>query len=103
MKRLIEQNFHMRQNLIFILGLCLCLYFGYHTLQGERSLPHLLSLGKSIEKQEAQLSALKAQREALEQKVVMLRPGSIDPDFLEERARLVLGFVKDEEYIVVRN
>ena len=103
MKRLLEQQFLIRKNLLFILGLCLSLYFSYHTLQGDRSLPHLMSLYKSIDTKNVALDVVKAEREALERHVVMLRPQSLNGDFLEERARLVLGISAADEMIIVQN
>ena len=103
MKRLLEQQFLIRKNLLFILGLCLTLYFSYHTLQGNRSLPHLMSVNNSIEAKSLELAALEGRRSALEARVVMLRPQSVNADFLEERARLVLGVSADDETIIVQN
>lgn len=41
------------------------------------------------------------ERVALEERVVRLRPASLDPDFLEERAAIVLGFYRPEEQIIL--
>ncbi len=103
MRRLLEQQFHIRKNLLFILGLCLSLYFSYHTLQGDRSLPHLLSLNKAIEAKQGTYEALQAERAEVESRVVMLRPQSVNRDFLEERARVVLGMSREDETIIVQN
>lgn len=50
-----------------------------------------------------ELAALEGRRSALEARVVMLRPQSVNADFLEERARLVLGVSADDETIIVQN
>ena len=103
MKRLLEQQLHIRKNLLFILGLCLSLYFSYHTLQGDRSLPYLISLDGAIESKQAAYEALLAERAEVESRVVMLRPQSVNRDFLEERARVVLGMSREDETIIVQN
>lgn len=103
MKRLFEQNFLIRKNLLFILGVCLCLYFVYHTLQGERSVTYLMALNQKIEQKAERYAALKTERESIEQKVVMLRPSSLNIDFLEERARIVLGYGVSGETVIVQN
>ena len=46
---------------------------------------------------QADLDGLQVQRGAIEEDVVMLRPGSIDRDLLEERARVVLGLRYENE------
>lgn len=89
--------------MIFMIGLCLCVYFTYHAFQGERSYIRLLSLNANIESTQNELSTLQTKRENLEQKVVMMRPGSINKDLLEERARAVLGFYHPDEVAVVTN
>lgn len=61
----------------------------------------LLSLNKTIENTQTEYERIKSEKEALEKKVVMLRPSSIDKDLLEERARAVLGYKSPGEWAVV--
>ena len=101
MRRLIEQKYFFRQNLIVFIGVCLSLYFCYPLIAGERSYLRLISLNYQISSTEKQYTQEKAKREALEQKVVMMRPGNVNRDLLEEQARSVLGFhYKDEKVII---
>jgi cell division protein FtsB len=44
---------------------------------------------------------LDAQRAELERKVKLLRPDSLDPDMLEERAREVLNYTREDEVVVM--
>lgn len=101
MKRLIDQRYTVRRNILTIVGLCLCAYFAWHVIGGERSLSRLMILERQIEQTEHTLAATRAEREALEMRVARLRPGSIDPDLLEERARVLLGYVRPDEHIVI--
>lgn len=101
MKRLIEQRYVVRQNFLTIIGLCLCVYFSYHIGMGERSAFRLMSLERSIDKTNAEFEATRAKRNLLEARVTKLRPGSIDPDLLEERARTVLGYARPDEHVVI--
>ncbi len=103
MNKLYQQRFVIRQNLIFLIGVCLTVYFSYHTIQGNRSYLRLMSLGTVISKTQNEYDALRAEREAIEEKVVMMRPGSINRDLLEERARLVLGYRHPDEKTIVAN
>ena len=47
------------------------------------------------------LSLETERRNLLEHRVVLLRPGSIDPDLLEERARLLLNFGRPDDVIIL--
>lgn len=97
MKRLLEQRYLVRKNLVTLIGMGLFMYFSYHLVQGERSYIRYLSLSQSVSALATETSALKTERESLETKVSMMRPGSINRDLLEERARVVLGFRRDGE------
>lgn len=101
MKRLIEQRYVVRQNILTIIGLCLCAYFTYHVVMGERSTFRFGSLETSITRTTAEYEQTRTKREQLESRVIKLRPGSIDPDLLEERARIVLGFAREDEHVVI--
>ncbi|MCB1651393.1 MAG: septum formation initiator family protein [Alphaproteobacteria bacterium] len=93
----------LQGNLLAVIGLCLSIYFCYHALQGERSVVRLLMVEKNI----ATLSTIEdktiAEREVLEKKVSMMRPGSIDSDLLEERVRMVLGYGQNDEHVILSN
>ena len=102
MRQLLEHNDLVRKNLLTLVGLGLCFYFSYHLLQGERSYFRLLSLEQNIADMKIKNEKLKADHQALESRVSMLRSGSIDKDLLEERARIVLGYRnKGEKDIMV--
>lgn len=61
----------------------------------------------TLERQVAEITQthdrLASERQALEKKVTMMRPGSINKDLLEERARYVLGYSYDDERIILSN
>ncbi len=101
MRKLIDQRYVVRQNIIAVIGVCLSVYFSYHLIAGERSYLRLLSLQNQIAQSEEVLSKTRQSREALEQKVVMMRPGSISRDLLEEQARSKLGFRYPGEKTVI--
>lgn len=103
MNRLLAHRYVLRKNLISLIGVCLCFYFIYHAVQGNRSVIRLTSLNKSIATMSQKYDSLQAERIALETKVKMLRPGSVNRDLLEERARLVLGYKHPDEVIILRN
>lgn len=103
MKRLIEQRYTLKQNILTIIGMCLCLYFSYHLLFGTRSYLSLVILDRNTERLAASYDDLRAERETLESRVRKLRPDSLDRDLLEEQARFVLGYGYPEERIILQD
>ena len=97
MNKLLQHRSLIRENIVVLVGLCLCFYFSYHAVQGERSFIRLLSLDRSIVMLEKDHKAIEADRIVLEQKVHAMRPGSISKDLLEERVREVLGYRHPDE------
>ncbi len=75
-------------------------YFIYHSIQGERGILSMIRLKQKLELAKAELNLLASQREALERRVYLLRPDSLDLDLLEERARAVLNFAHNDEVII---
>lgn len=89
-----------RHNVVLIIGLLLCVYFSYHLIQGNRSLVRLVQAQKEIVVSQGQLDMIVAQRSAVETKVKMMRPGSVDRDLLGERIQSVLGYASPEDLVV---
>lgn len=80
--------------------LLMVVYLGFQALTGERG---LLSGGERdalLERREAQLVRIEAERQDLEVRVRYLRTDSLSRDLLEERARVVLGFADPRDYVV---
>ena len=97
MKRLLEQRYLVRKNLVTLIGMDLFMYFSYHLVQGERSYIRYISLNQSITGLAQESTEMQKKRQDLENKVAMMRPGSINRDLLEERARVVLGLRREGE------
>lgn len=103
MKRFIEKRYILRRNMMAVIGICLSFYFCYHLIAGQRGYFRLISLESRIADVSSEYETLKNEREAVEKKVVMMRPGTIDRDLLEERVRYVLGYTYDNEVILLQN
>jgi cell division protein FtsB len=97
------RSFIIKQNLLVIIGICLFCYFSWHIVTGKRSYTRLVYLNNNIEKISEEYNRMHEERIEIENKVVKLRPGSIDPDLLEERARYVLGYVHPDDYMLIRS
>lgn len=79
----------------------LFLYFAYHLVHGDRGYFAWKGLEEKLKIAESTYEKTLAERKALENRVKMLRPDSIDLDLLDERARAVLGFVKPSEVVIL--
>ncbi len=72
----------------------------YHSIEGDRGLVAYLRLTEQIQPARSQLTEVVAQRKALEQRVGLLRPNQLDPDMLDERARLLLNLARPDEIVI---
>ena len=89
------------QFLVTSLCFLLFFYFAYHLAHGDRGYFAWKGLEKKLAAAEDNYDRKLAEREALENRVKLLRPDSLDLDMLDERARVVLGFVKPDEKVVI--
>ncbi|MGH6933344.1 MAG: FtsB family cell division protein [Dongiaceae bacterium] len=61
-------------------------------------------LSHQLDESQAALAELTDERRAVEHRVTLLRPESLDPDMLEERARVMLNFGEpDDRLIIIKN
>lgn len=89
-----------RQITLPVLGACVAGYFVYHGVQGDRGIIAWLVLNQQIREAGAAQGELAAERATLERRVALLRPDSLDPDLLEERARVMLNFAHADELVI---
>ena len=85
--------------LLFAYGLAI--YFGYHAVVGSRGLLAWRQLNQDIAATEQELAAVRAERQALEEKVRRLRPDSLDPDLIDELARRHLSLAGPLDVIIL--
>lgn len=83
------------------LGACAAAYFAYHTVQGDRGLMAWWQLRHDIVEAEETLRRVQGQRIIMEHRAALLRPDGLDPDILEERARLMLGVGHQDERLIL--
>ncbi len=84
-----------------VLGLCALAYFAYHGVYGDRGFISYTSLQVALADARAAQTVGGAERGRLEQRVSLLRARHLDPDMLEERARVVLNYVRDDEVVIL--
>ena len=84
-----------------VIGISVVAYFAFHAVQGDRGLIALGKLHQDVEHLQAQVLDAREERMKLERKVYALRAESLDPDLLEERARVLLGYGRGDEVVVI--
>ena len=89
------------QFLVSALGVCVVAYFLYHTVEGDRGWFAQVRLQNEVDAAQARLTTLQAEREALDRRVRLMRPESLDPDLLEEEARKTLNYSKPNELVIL--
>ena len=85
-----------------VIGISLTGYFFYNLVEGEHGLLRWLSLTREISVENANLEAVRAQREALDLKISDLKPDHLDPDLLDERVRATLNLVAPDEIVIMQ-
>jgi len=88
-----------------IVGPVLCLvlvgYFAYHLVNGERGFIALLQLDQQLQEAKANAAILAKERTEVDSRVTLMRPDQLDPDMLEERARLMLSVGHPDEVVIL--
>ncbi|HLD95677.1 MAG TPA: septum formation initiator family protein [Alphaproteobacteria bacterium] len=92
-----ELNSYFKKAIGPLIGGCLIFYFVYHLLNGDRGVFSWRRLELKVKEAERVRDDLNAQKQLLDTKVNLLRPDSLDPDLLEQRAKEVLGFKHESE------
>ena len=86
-----------------LIGSLLVAYFAFHAVEGDRGIRAWQRLDGEVAEARAVRDRLAGEQAALDRRVAMLRPESLDSDLLEERARLILGYVPSNAVILGRS
>jgi cell division protein FtsB len=84
-----------------MLGVSAVIYFAYHAVNGERGLMAWLELKDRVAAAEAAAETVGFQRRRIETWVRLLHPESLDPDLLEERARVMLNYAHSGDIVIL--
>jgi cell division protein FtsB len=98
-----REPMRLRQALIPLVCVIVLSYFAYHAVYGRHGFIAWLSLQNSVDTLQQQLTELETTHRALDQQVSLLRPESLDPDLLDERARATLGLAAPNEIVIFRD
>ncbi len=86
--------------LVFAGCVAMLSFFHWHAFKGPRSLDnHALQVAK-LQAREADLAKVRAKRDAVEARVKLMRPESVDPDLASQLVREKLGYEKINSIIV---
>jgi cell division protein FtsB len=77
-------------------------YFVYNLQIGDHGLTSRADLEKRKAVLAGELAGLKEVRERLERDVALLRPESLDPDMLDERARAILNLAHSDDLVMLK-
>jgi cell division protein FtsB len=77
-------------------------YFIYHLQNGDHGLTARADLEKRKAVLAGELAGLKDVRARLERDVALLRPESLDPDMLDERARAILNLAHPDDLVMLK-
>ncbi len=95
----------IKRQAVKLAGTTLCAlvfaYFAYGTVQGDRGLLAYFSMSMELDRAELTYQELRETRLALERRVNLLRLDNLDLDLLEERARLLLDYVRPGDFIIL--
>ena len=78
----------------------LMMFFGFHTIVGERGLMARADIDREIQAARETLALLDKQNHFLEQRIRLLRSGAIDADILAETARANVGMYNENDVII---
>jgi cell division protein FtsB len=90
-----------RRVLIGAAGLVVLGYFAWHAFHGNHGLVARDGLTERVAVLEAEVARVREERRALERRVALLKPQSLDPDMLEERARETLMLSHQNDVVLV--
>jgi cell division protein FtsB len=82
---------------LYIIAALVIGYFGVNAYSGNHGLRARQDLDQQIAQLSDELDSLKTERAMWERRVALLRPQSIDPDMLDERARALLNYADPRE------
>ena len=83
-----------------VMGVCAVVYFAFHAFHGDRGVFTWIQLKQQVTTARALYNGVLMDRYELENRVSLLNPNSLDPDMLEERARLLLNYGYADEVVV---
>ncbi len=98
-----DLSFKLKNNSIFYIGIFLSVYFAFHTVTGDRGFIRMVELQDKLEASQQISSQYLKEKNELESKVKLLSSNSLDRDMLEERSRVILNVIDEDEFVIFDN
>lgn len=76
-------------------------YFAFHAFTGNHGIKARESLDQQFAQLSAELAVVKAEREKWQRRVALLKPEKLDPDLLDEDARVLLDYVDPRDVVIM--
>ena len=93
---------HVKRAVFPLASLALCGYFAYHAVQGDYGLLAWVKLDRDKAELAQELAEIRKVRLELEHRVSLLRPESLDPDMLDERARSSVNLAHPDDITIMK-
>ena len=90
-----------RRMIVPIIGAMFVAYFLAHAFHGDRGIIAWMHVQKQVSAAEQTLAEIRLVRAKYERRISLLQTEQLDPDMLDERARIMAGLVLPDEYIIV--
>ena len=97
------QEFRARVRFVVgpLLGVLAISYFTYHVAHGDRGLIAWWKIKQRTALAKKLMERSEHERKTIEHHVNLLKPNSIDPDMLEERAMLMLNYGYKDDIVIL--
>ncbi len=82
------------------LGALVVAYFALNAFQGDRGILAWVQLHQNVVRAEVIHDKTSMERQRLEHRTSLLKPGNLDPDLLDERARIMAGLGRPDELVI---
>ncbi len=82
------------------LGALIVGYFILHAFQGDRGIFAWFQLRQQVAHAESIVAVTAAERGRLEHRTGLLKTDNLDPDLLDERARIMAGLGRSDEFVI---
>lgn len=82
------------------IGVCVVGYFAYHVVHGDRGVIAWRALEQQVATSRIELAHVRSERTTLEHRVLLLHPGSLEPDMLDEWSRRILNYGYPNEIVI---
>jgi cell division protein FtsB len=86
---------------LYVMAALMIGYFWFHAYSGNRGLRAKQDIDAQMAELSGELGRLKQERAQWDKKVALLRSDKIDPDSLDERARVLLNYVHPHDAVLM--